>query len=114
MKSFVSDKRWKYLVNSPAVVSSEISIYRPFADAPNPGPFYPEMKQANAIITSAIKTSVVPNKNVIKSFWLFNSVKSLILSNFFGFRCRVSGVRLPKLMTCGFSDFAFCHLFADT
>ena len=55
MKSFVSDKRWKYLVNSPAVVSSEISIYRAFADSPNPGPFYPEIKQANAIITSALE-----------------------------------------------------------
>ena len=56
MKLFVSDKRWKYLVNSPAVVSAEISLYRTFPDSPDPGLFYPEMKQANVMITSALKT----------------------------------------------------------
>ena len=56
MKSFISHKRWKYLVKSPAVVSSEISLYRVFLDSPQPSRFHPEIKQAIAMITSALKT----------------------------------------------------------
>ena len=35
MKSFNFRKRWKYISNSPAIVSFEQSIYRVFFDTPD-------------------------------------------------------------------------------
>jgi hypothetical protein len=56
MKSFNFRKRWKYFVKSPAVVSSEISLYRIFLDSLDPNQLHPEINQAKTIMTSALKT----------------------------------------------------------
>ena len=56
MKSFNLRKRWKYLAKSPAIVSSEKSLYRINIDSPDPIRLHPEIKPANAIKIPAIKT----------------------------------------------------------
>ena len=64
MKSFISRKRWKYLVKSRAVVSSEISLYCIFLDSLHPSRFHPEIKQAIDMITSALKTKKMKGGHV--------------------------------------------------
>ena len=65
MKSFNFRKRWKYFGKSPAIVSSEKSLYRVFLDTPDLIRLHPKMKHTKPMIISAIKTRTHP-KNV---FW---------------------------------------------